>query len=89
MYFSHGEFPNLTDLLNKFYDRIGSCLEESFNKNFSKHGKVTFSGIVNTHHDLIFPIFCSKFKFYLLTFVFSFPIGLKLLHWLHWLYDYT
>lgn len=81
--------PALNFVQSSFPNCIESWLEESFLKRLSLHGKCYIFILVNINsNSLIISIFHEELQFIILMYDVHLFVGLELLRWMHWCYDY-
>jgi hypothetical protein len=90
------KFSKLTYVLpchyDPYHDQIVEWLEDSYIKKFQKNGKVVFvlflKEYIGGKHG-IFLLYLQILDSFILIFYFICLLGLKILLWLHWKYDFT
>jgi hypothetical protein len=93
---SPGQFFNTTYTrpchYDPYHDNIAQWLEDSYNKNIRRNGKIMLTLFLNVDyegkHDM-FLSFVDILPFFLMMLDLVFIAGLELLRWLHWKHDYT
>lgn len=78
-----------------FYDSIASYPKGSYREYTQQNGKAVLNGYsllgVKGGKIILIPpiVYTTQFQVWLLMMVLYLIAGLKLMQWLHWLYDYT